>query len=296
MNNNIFQTLAPVENIELECNNALNKETCTKKSMAPEVIITDNIGENTMMNKDDPKIWFKDPKILYVNENWKIFFPNKNMNTIEILNAFMRFSIYFFIITSLINFSINSIFVPLFMALFTFFIYKFHEEKLLHKIENYPINNTLENRTLPTAHNPFMNTLLSDVGINKSRDIAANIENENIKKQIEYQFNKNLHKEVNDIYNKRNSQNRFFTMPNTNEYGVRNGDTIAFANWLYNKPVPTCKEDNQFCINNYSNLFDNHRNLRSKRKLAVPCTLYQDFNENCDSTCSQTCYTNCSSV
>ena len=37
-------------------------------------------------------------------------------------------------------------------------------------------------------------------------------------------------------------------MPNTNEYGVKNGDIVKFANWLYNSGESTCKEDTSKCI------------------------------------------------
>ena len=66
--------------------------------------------------------------------------------------------------------------------------------------------------------------------------------------EIEQHFNKGLFKDVSDLYGKNNSQRQFFTMPNTNEYGVKNGDTVKFANWLYNNGESTCKEDTSKCI------------------------------------------------
>ena len=73
------------------------------------------------------------------------------------------------------------------------------------------------------------------------------------------------------IYMKKNSQNRYFTMPNTNEYGIKNGDTVKYANWLYNLGEPTCKEDTGMCTN--SNSFYNN-DLRHEPHLIVETPRY----------------------
>ena len=44
---------------------------------------------------------------------------------------------------------------------------------------------------------------------------------------------------MNDIYNNRNSQRQYYTMPNTQ---IPN-DQTSFARWLYATP-PSCKEGN----------------------------------------------------
>lgn len=214
------------------------------------------------LNKDlhdqNDVIWYKNPTILFKKNNWKLFFPNNLMTNNEILNALMRFSVYLFILLSLINDEINTIMIPIFMGIFTIFLHIYYRKRVFYFDDNRE-NYKQFGDTLPTKHNPFMNTLLTDLSTGKPREPAADPEDPEIKKMIEYNFNENLYKDADDLYNKNNSQNRFITMPNTNEYGVSAGDTVKFANWLYNMPAPTCKEDTTYCTNNYSafNTFDN---------------------------------------
>ena len=47
---------------------------------------------------------------------------------------------------------------------------------------------------------------------------------------------------------------------------MANGDSVKFANWLYNTGSATCKEDNGQCTNSFA-LFNN--DLRGKPGLIV---------------------------
>lgn len=230
------------------------------------------------MNSTEP-IWYKRPTVLFANNKWKKFFPTPKMTTVETFNALVRFSIYQFIIISLITDDLSTVVIPILVMVISVFLqfftvsmntektpadlakilsnddimqYSKEEEKDLLK----ELNN---NKSLPTKDNPFMNTLLSDLSTGKPKNEAADIENDTVRKLTEYHFDKDLWKESDDIYNKNNSQNHFHTVPNTNEYGVAYGDTVKFANWCFNIPAPTCKEDSSYCTNNYSlyNTFDN---------------------------------------
>ena len=58
-------------------------------------------------------------------------------------------------------------------------------------------------------------------------------------------------------------------MPNTNEYAIKYGDSVKFANWLYNSARPTCKEDSLYCTNSFATTYDNYKKLRSHRQLPV---------------------------
>ena len=215
----------------------------------------------TLRKKRD-NIWYENPTILFKNNRWALFFPNETMTTAEVLNTFMRFSIYLFIILSVINDETTTIIIPIFMGVLTWFLYSYSEynkrNKKFFDEDDYSHYNQYGD-TLPTKQNPFMNTLLTDLSTGTKREPAADPDDPEVKKMIEYNFNKDLYKDADDLYNKNNSQNRFVTMPNTNEYGIASGDTVKFANWLYNTPAPTCKEDTTYCTNNYSafNTFDN---------------------------------------
>ncbi len=210
------------------------------------------------------EIWFEDPSVIYKNDNWKIFFPNKNMTKIEVLNSIYRFSLYLFVILAIWSHSIDSIVIPIVTGLLTLFIHSTTDpsERFRECFD--------DTRTSPTEHNPFMNTLLTDVG-NGERPEAADINNPYIKKEMEYLFNKNLYKDVTDIYNKTNSQGRFHTVPSTKEFGIKSGDTVKFANWLYNNPRPTCKEDTLYCPTSDAAFgFDSWTTTKAHRFLGVP--------------------------
>ncbi len=215
------------------------------------------------------KIWYKDPFVLIDPNRMKYFFPNKRMTKPEKINSVMRYSIYLFIALSLIRRSTDTLYIPVGVALLTWFLGSYTLVK-----ETY----TGDVFRVPTEDNPFMNTLLTDVG-KKTPEAAPTCDPE-IKKGIEYLFNKGVYKDVEDIYNKNNNQRMFFTMPNTNEYGVKNGDTVRFANWLYNKPAPTCKEDTRFCADGRS-FMNNYDKLMSKRQLLVPDYPICGLHRNC---------------
>ena len=91
---------------------------------------------------------------------------------------------------------------------------------------NIPVN--------PTTNNPFMNPSPF-----APRDISAPIStfNPNVKTNIEHNFNKNLFKDANDIFNHSNSFRQFYTVPG-NTF-PNNRDT--FMKWCYKRPQ-TCKE------------------------------------------------------
>lgn len=99
----------------------------------------------------------------------------------------------------------------------------------------------------PTEDNPFMNPTLNDF-TKEFPPQACNIEDDDIKTEIDDNFNKNLFKDISDLFEKQNSQRQFYSIP-----GSSVPDTITFANWLYS-PENTCKSNQVKCVG--------HENLR----------------------------------
>tara|TARA_B110001454_G_scaffold213929_1_gene232906 strand:- start:84 stop:722 length:639 start_codon:yes stop_codon:yes gene_type:complete len=202
--------------------------------------------KNIKIKNDE--FWFNDFSIIFNKERLIEFFPSSYMNNDEKLNSLLRFSIIITFVLFLKNKNYNLFIIPIVTALITLYIFKFNtiEKKQNEKlnIENYENSKCSK----PTEDNPFGNTLLTDVSNYKKKEEACLIE-ENID-EINNHFNKGLFKDVNDLYGKNNSQRQFFSMPNTNEYGIKNGDSVKFANWLYNSGEATCKEDTSKCIVN----------------------------------------------
>ena len=111
----------------------------------------------------------------------------------------------------------------------------------------------------PTIDNPFMNATMKDfLNVDPvtnrivDRAEACDINDIDVKKQIDSSFNNNLYKDVNDIFGKMNSQRQFYTMPSTTIPNAQDD----FAKWLYLNPK-TCKEDQDFCLK--------YEDIRAKR-------------------------------
>jgi len=196
-------------------------------------------------NTVNENIWYKDLRILYINNNYIKFFPTANMNNIEKLNSIVRTSIIISTILIVYTGNINFIFLAIFVLLITYLIHSNNTN-----ISNY--NNYTEKKleyVLPTVDNPFMNITLNDYIENPNREALIkknNYKNPKLDKLINKSFNFNLYKDFSDIFNKNNSQRQFYTTPVT---AIPNNQK-SFGNWLY-KTSETCKErTGAQCYNN----------------------------------------------
>lgn len=210
------------------------------------------------------KFWFKDFPILFDKDRLTEFFPNKYMSHSEKLNAILRFSIYASILLIMYYRNGNLLIIPLFIAGLTLYIHKYSklpmdDDKIERLIE-------LEGECkIPTKDNPFMNLLVHELNDGPKKQNCS-IEDEDVKEEIEQHFNHNLYKDVNDIYDKNNSQRQYFTVPQTDEFGAKAGDSVAFAKWLWNIPKPTCKEDAGQCTGTFNGF---HNDLRYGKQQLV---------------------------
>lgn len=92
-------------------------------------------------------------------------------------------------------------------------------------------------RTQPTAANPFMNVLLTEIGDNPMRPPAEN--GEFLKRQFSGVF-QGIQGDPGDVFHKNQSQRTWAVQPITS---IPN-DQGSFQNWLYRTPGRTCKEGN----------------------------------------------------
>jgi len=75
--------------------------------------------------------------------------------------------------------------------------------------------------------------------------------NKKTQRIIEQNFNKNLFKDANDIFNKRNGNRQFYTVPGS----TFPNDRDTFMKWCYNRPK-SCKEGNgEQC---YDNMYEHY--------------------------------------
>ena len=97
----------------------------------------------------------------------------------------------------------------------------------------------------PTPDNPFMNPLMSDFNT-ENIPTASNADDEDIQDKISTAFNKDLFRDLNDLYDRKNSQRVFYTVPG----GSIPNDQDAFAKWCFNLP-PTCNEKGEGCLRKF---------------------------------------------
>jgi hypothetical protein len=192
------------------------------------------------------KIWFLDFKHLFTETNYNKFFPSKTMTFAEQLNTLVRLSIYFSILVFILRKDSNIFLIPIFVGLFTYFIYnidtqnktneKMHlEEKNLYKNPH----NKDEICVKPTQDNPFMNVLMNEYKENPQRKKACDITNTDIKKNAQKFFDKKLYRSVSDVFNKEASDRQWVTNPITT---IPNKQ-MEFAEWCWGQNK-TCKQGN----------------------------------------------------
>jgi len=99
----------------------------------------------------------------------------------------------------------------------------------------------------PTPDNPFMNPTITDFNTSTPA-VACNSDDEDIKEEINRSFNQGLYMDLNDLFNVKNSQRMWYTVP----MPAIPPDTIALAKWLWKQPE-TCKNSSQYCLR-YSDL------------------------------------------
>lgn len=104
---------------------------------------------------------------------------------------------------------------------------------------NYYKNNTCRK---PTADNPFANIVFTDYLDAGNLAEPCNVDDKNVQKTINKLYNSTMYRNIEDVFERENSQRTFYTVPVTT---IPNKQT-EFANWLY-KTGPTCKEDSSNC-------------------------------------------------
>ena len=233
------------------------------------------------------QFWFSDITILFKRDKLDKFIPTYNMNYVEKNNALVRLGIYAGILFSVFTKNYLYLYIPIGLMCFTYIMYllktvnneshknienilNITNQKNPNTNKNYSNNNnkmnsesqpekfenvvpTLlcvsdNNNVKPTLNNPFMNP--SPVA---PRDINPPSSPLNKKTQmvIEEKFNKNIFKDANDIFNHRNGNRQFYTVPGN----TFPNDRDTFMKWCYNRPK-ACKEGNgEQC---YENMYEHY--------------------------------------
>lgn len=205
-----------------------------------------------------PLFWTEDPNILL--ENARDFFPFSDESKVcsaTALNSLTRFGFYMGI--ALFILTRNSLYlgIPVFAAILAISLYYgMKQQGTLRKgpySEGFQtlepstvVNKVLEdiigmpNRTSPTNANPYMNFLINEISELPKKPPARNIDNMDVKAVVESKLNSKLYGDPGDVWNRKQGQLTFYTMPSTS----LPNDRDSYQNWLYRVPGKTCKEGN----------------------------------------------------
>jgi hypothetical protein len=184
--------------------------------------------------------WFQDPAILIAKDRLIEFVPTPDMTLEERMNAIARLSIYSGVLLTIIYKNVNMIYITLITLTLLYIIYEHFPGLMKSHSGGTPELEHMEGKLqLPSAENPFMNVLLTDYTQNPDKKPAADVDNPHVKKEMERNFNIGLNRDVDDIWQKENSQRQFYATPSTT---IPN-DRDSFMKWCYNTPY-SCKEGN----------------------------------------------------
>jgi len=227
------------------------------------------------MKTSNDDFWFDNIKILFQYDKLDKFLPSIEMSYKQKINSFVRLGIYTGLILTILNKNYLYLYIPIGIMSFTYILYLLNKINVnsMKNIENIKnidtkINNDKsddDKRTNDKSDDDtenFINTELNNINptgncnipvnstknnpfMNPSpfapRDISSPIStfHPHVKSEIETNFNTNLFKDANDIFNHSNGFRQFYTVPG-NTF-PNNRDT--FMKWCYKRPK-TCKEGN----------------------------------------------------
>ena len=207
--------------------------------------------------------WFKDISILYDKNYLMEIIPKKEYDFNRKLNAVVRFTIYYGILLYIFKRDKNILCLPFITIVITVYLHKTSKDD--KQDDNFKgLMNTKSGTNLseidmmideintdvyriPEIDNPMMNQNTFDLYENKKAIPTYN--NPGVKRKVEETLDSQVFKDSNDLFNRRNSQRQWYTMPNTEAMNKQ----TEFAKWCYMTP-PTCKEGNGLqCANNLHN-------------------------------------------
>jgi hypothetical protein len=180
------------------------------------------------------QVWFKDPSILFSSTTWNRFVPTKDMSTAEALNSVVRFTTYFsvllFVATGIQAYVLT---IPIVMV-FTIFLFSVFPDGAT--IENFVSKmssktaSASKKYTMPTAANPFMNPLLTEIQDNPNRADSAPTTRRDVKKAIYETFQKttDMHMDTTDLFDQSQAMRTFHTI----QAGTIPSDQDGFLKWL----------------------------------------------------------------
>jgi hypothetical protein len=229
----------------------------TGEDPTPSTALTYQVEGKKHIN--DP-FWGDDISVLFTPKRLIEFFPTSDMNTAEKLNSLTRFFIYLSLVLFVVYRSYNLFFIGIIGACLMYLINYNDAKKQINDQEQFSsrlkqhlginqetpikVNEAGDICQLPTPNNPFMNVLITDYTDNPNRPPACSYNDTDAKQASDKYFNYNLYKDVEDVWERRNSQREYVTMPGTT---IPN-DRDSFMKWCW-KTTYVCKDgDLNYCL------------------------------------------------
>jgi hypothetical protein len=176
------------------------------------------------------RIWYDAPREFITRSNWMAVIPTGSMSYAQQLNAIMRLSVYYASAIALIRGRPESFVLPVATAMVTYLLYegsgRSEREFLVPQQARATPGQTVEGCVRPSRENPFMNLLNEEP---RDREPACDPLDPEIKRDMRDKFQRDLFRDVSDVWERGNSERQFHTMPVTS---LPNNQT-AFAEWIY---------------------------------------------------------------
>ncbi|CAK0772960.1 hypothetical protein CCP3SC1AL1_630018 [Gammaproteobacteria bacterium] len=208
-----------------------------------------------LIKPDIELFWYDDVNVLIDANKLIKFFPTKAQTDIERLNSIMRFGMIVSIVLTMYHNDPRYLLLSLIGAIITYTVFSINRDQIEHTTEHMTSHMKINSKdlskelsknkvnTAPTLNNPFMNHSIFDIIENPDKPPASfyadNTESSHkTQEDIEDKFNYNLFKDVEQVYDKMNSQRQFYTMPSTTN--PDNRETLQ--KWLYGD-MPSYKDN-----------------------------------------------------
>jgi len=185
------------------------------------------------------------------------FYPAPDEPLVEQLNSAMRFAVYFSVVLAVLRREPAALILAAVVGLGTYAVYESQQKGVAQEaaiMERLKVEERYRGRrvkpgtptgpllkptlcTQPTVDNPFMNPTLVDLAYFPNRPPACPIVEPDVARRVQKDFEHDLYRDVDDVFDRYVSSRQFYTVPVT----TIPTDQTGFANWVYGSG-PTCKE------------------------------------------------------
>jgi hypothetical protein len=189
--------------------------------------------------------WFNNITILFQNVNE--FFPKKEFNRIQKVNAIARLAIYYSILICFLKLDSKYLSLSFCLLMLSFYLgYTDTFESVINK------ENNTKKCTEPTESNPFMNFTIGDQIINPNKPAACPIDS--VRKDQIKKYRLSAYPDPKDLFGKIVTDRNFYTMPSTTIVNDQEG----FAKYVYGD-FGKCKSEGKDCLKHRDNRFHRGR-------------------------------------